>query len=367
MQPLEIPFAPAVPLHRQIETALRQRIASGALAPGASLPSTREMARQMGVHPLTLQKALRRLKEDGLIERTPRVGSFVSAAAPTAAIAIVVGPDLKHETAHFHRALVRALQDDTDGRWLSRIYDGFPVEPTKAAVDTVRPFRALRRDSGHLAFKGVLAVGIGHRPWTAIEPLRALPSAWLSVASLQSDLAFDHAHFVRAAVAHLAARGCRRLAYVRTFSPWSWSRGDRRVFAEAAAGHAAEPLHIHDFDRLGEDGLLDEYAAYRRVGALVADWRRDGWPDAVIVTDDVLTRSVALALLHVNEPGARRPALLTWANDCVRFHYGLPVARYEIPVAQCARRLREWLELRMNGKTPPAGQELVRGRIVDDK
>ncbi len=365
MKSFQVELSPAIPLHRQIERTLRGRIESGELPAGKPLPNTREMARQMGVHPLTLQKALRRLKNDGLIDRTPRLGSFVRGAAQAPAIALIIGPSLTLECAHFHRALARMLQAETSERWAPRLYDGLPTEASPEANAANKPFLALKRDCDHLPFTGVIAVGFGYQPWTAIEALRRLPYAWMGIASFESDLAFDHAHFAREAAAHFAGQGRRHVAYLRTFSHWSWSRGDRETFAAAAAAGGIGRTQIHDLDDLGQQGIFDEYVAYTRVSAIVKEWCRTGWPDAVVVTDDVVTRSVALALLHVNQPGARRPALLTWANDSTRFAYGLPVARYEIPVAFCARRLKAILDRRMDGKALPEGQELVRGRITE--
>jgi len=88
----DLSFKKSIPLHRQIENALRERILNGTLPAGLPLPTTNDLAAQMGVHPLTLQKALRRLKIAGLLQRTPRVGSFVSKGVLTSNLAIVVVP-----------------------------------------------------------------------------------------------------------------------------------------------------------------------------------------------------------------------------------------------------------------------------------
>lgn len=51
-----------------------------AAGPGARLPSTRELVREHAVSPLTVQKALRVLSTEGLIESRPGVGTFVRRA-----------------------------------------------------------------------------------------------------------------------------------------------------------------------------------------------------------------------------------------------------------------------------------------------
>jgi GntR family transcriptional regulator len=75
----------AVPIWRQIEDGVRRLVASGALAAGASVPSVRDLARDLRVNPATVSKAYQRLTDAGTLEVRRGEGTFVAATPPAMA------------------------------------------------------------------------------------------------------------------------------------------------------------------------------------------------------------------------------------------------------------------------------------------
>jgi len=62
------------PLYRQLMDQLRVEIFSGRLAPGAMLPSVRQVAQDLEINPMTVSKAYSQLQEEGVLERVPGLG-----------------------------------------------------------------------------------------------------------------------------------------------------------------------------------------------------------------------------------------------------------------------------------------------------
>ena len=72
----------ANPIWSQIEESVRHLVASGALAPGAALPSVRDLARDQRINPNTVAKAYQRLAEAGVLETRRGEGTFVAERPP---------------------------------------------------------------------------------------------------------------------------------------------------------------------------------------------------------------------------------------------------------------------------------------------
>lgn len=67
-----------VPLYYQISDILRDKIKSNLLKPGDPIPSETELMKESGISRGTVRQALQILTQEGIIERHPGRGSFVS-------------------------------------------------------------------------------------------------------------------------------------------------------------------------------------------------------------------------------------------------------------------------------------------------
>jgi GntR family transcriptional regulator len=61
-------------LHEQVAAEIRRAIAEGEANPGDRLPPARHLAAVMGVNANTVLRALRALRDEGLLEMAPRRG-----------------------------------------------------------------------------------------------------------------------------------------------------------------------------------------------------------------------------------------------------------------------------------------------------
>ncbi len=70
------------PLHRQIYFAVREAILEGRLKPGARLPASRTLARELGVSRNTVMAAFEQLRAEGYIDGRVGAGSFIPQHLP---------------------------------------------------------------------------------------------------------------------------------------------------------------------------------------------------------------------------------------------------------------------------------------------
>ncbi|WP_018223161.1 winged helix-turn-helix domain-containing protein [Salinispora pacifica] len=69
---------PAKPKWAKLVDHIREQVASGELAPGDKLPSTRQLCEEHGVSAIVVRQAIFALRTEGLVEGVQGVGVFVA-------------------------------------------------------------------------------------------------------------------------------------------------------------------------------------------------------------------------------------------------------------------------------------------------
>jgi GntR family transcriptional regulator len=96
---LAVDRSDAALLHDQVAAEIRRAIADGEARPGERLPPARDLAAVLGVNSNTVLRALRLLRDEGLLEFRRGRGITVTSAAPKQSALI----DRAHELVQFAR------------------------------------------------------------------------------------------------------------------------------------------------------------------------------------------------------------------------------------------------------------------------
>lgn len=96
-----------LPVYEQIRTQVARLAVSGQTAAGTRLPTIRQLASDLGLSKGTVERAYELLKDDGVVERRGRAGTFLS-VRPTSGAAAHGLVDLD-EAADAFAVIVRQL------------------------------------------------------------------------------------------------------------------------------------------------------------------------------------------------------------------------------------------------------------------
>ncbi len=124
---LATPGAP----YQHVKAHLLRGLQAGTWAPGALMPSEAELVALFGVSRMTVNRALRELQSEGLVDRVQGVGSF--AAQRHKAASLLAIRDLHEEIAergHHHQAVVHVQREEAASREVAtrlHLSEGAPV------------------------------------------------------------------------------------------------------------------------------------------------------------------------------------------------------------------------------------------------
>jgi GntR family transcriptional regulator, histidine utilization repressor len=115
----------------QVKQHLKAELARGSYPEGKAMPSEAELVAQFGVSRMTVNRALRELQAEGLVERVQGVGTFAAQLGRVSATLTI--HDLHDEIearGHQHQAVVHTLREEAAGAELAAqlaVPSGAPV------------------------------------------------------------------------------------------------------------------------------------------------------------------------------------------------------------------------------------------------
>jgi GntR family transcriptional regulator len=103
----------ALPLHEQVAAEIRRAIADGEAGPGDRLPPARDLAAVLGVNSNTVLRALRMLRDEGLLEFRRGRGVTVAGTLEHGAVLARARELLRFARQHGYRPdeLVRMIEE----------------------------------------------------------------------------------------------------------------------------------------------------------------------------------------------------------------------------------------------------------------
>lgn len=342
----------AEPAHIQIERHLRHQIETGILSFGQRLPSTSELSLQWNVHDRAIQKAMKRLTAEGILERSPRRGTFVRAKEERPIIGILVGANLLNEEYRFYRAIVELIREEIFSKGMDvRVYDRLRFKETEQTIDIMHRFE---RDMRNHLFKGLISISSSLNIFEPNVLSMQLPT--VSFSRSHSTVITENADFIHSALECILERKRHRIAYIRTFSSFPYTQDvDEFLQFGTSQGLKVGKNDIYQIMPPASGIMNFESTGYSEMIKLMNQWdTRKSWPDALIVSDDVLMKGVALALRERKIKVPEQLLVITDANEGINYTYLVPVVRIEISPREISQALTRILWEIMLGSKPPS-------------
>jgi DNA-binding LacI/PurR family transcriptional regulator len=282
-----------VAVYRQISGQIARLVSRGRLKPGERLPTHDDLAKDLGVHPLTVSKAYSELQARGLIKQQRGRGTFVRARVSGDAGSSVVillpdwgeisrSPDIAFMNNELLAGIEQRFRESQVGVRILTI-----PEDRAAPEAEIWSERIVRSHRGVIAYtpsylslitrvaqEGVPAVIMQHRP---------------DRADLVSSVIYDRKAAFQHVTEHLIRLGRRRISYLGV-------RGDEHHFSDKFNGYlSALEAHRLPYDPVTlMPAVSGDQESYRRAVESAVREKRIG--DAIVV-DAMHAGRIALEVL----------------------------------------------------------------------
>ena len=275
----------------EIVNECRRRFSENEWPAGTSLPSNRKLAVEFGVSLLTMQKALDRLRQEGLVKIENRRGTIV---APNASpyvnygIAFSLNPTSENEWSwsSFNTGMLHQMSTmNAESNWKGRAYFGVDGPDTK-------DYRRLEQDLNNDVLSGLILIGYECVKDTPVVKNRKVPLVGIKgnrpLVPGISYISMGHYEMIDKALSEIAAHGRKRVAVLAQSSNGPNYESDItariRAYGMTTYPHWIQGSNVQNphWSRNCMQLLLHPGQAER--------------PDAVLVTDDNLLACACLGI-----------------------------------------------------------------------
>ena len=311
--------------HAQVFAALSLEIRQGRWLPGERVPSEAELVERFGVSRITVGRAMRDLKQAGLVERRPGSGSYVTERKSADALSFgLLIPNLG-DSAIFEPICQGMMASPLAGRHALLWGRGTPLHPTGDGARSANAWKLCRQFIDRKV-AGVFVAPLEHEPDQErinARIISALDKARIPIVLLDRPLqpfpapsrydlvGIDNRAAGYVVSSHLLDQGCRRVQFASLAGAASTVADREAGFREAmlARGVPYEKIVIHREADYGDDVVRNLMETQR--------------PDGIVCAND---RTAALLMHALLRAGYRIPADVRLVGiDDLEFAKLLPV------------------------------------------
>jgi DNA-binding LacI/PurR family transcriptional regulator len=331
------------PLPRQIADHVRDLIRSGKISEGTKFPSIQRLAKVWGVTLFTINRGLKPLMQEGLLERQRKIGTTVKAVPVSRSLAVHFADRQLFGTGFYPELYVR-LQEMI----LAAGYECRLCVDSRPNIEHSTPPADLQRAIAQREIVGVISLSIRQNEigWLGKLPLPVVGVSGLIQEGLKVEHDFEQMfqHFFSV----LTQAGCKKVGLITPFA--RDFREFFRAFDSVLPQHGQ--LSTHEAWQCCEGYWRDHssfgYHALRKI------WAQTPRPDAIIAYPDGTVDGVVLAAMM---EGIRVPddlQMCLHANDGVPRACPLEVHWAETSTSSMAQILVDSMRARLEGRVAPA-------------
>lgn len=301
------------PAYRQITEMLREKIRNGQIPVGTRFPPIGKLAKKWNTNYFTVQNALLPLANEGLMESSPRNGTFVRGTQTTcSSVGLYFGTQFWRSFSDgFYSTLFGILTERMDEQGIkSQLWIDH-----RAAAEQSTPWAPLLKAVDKREVQGVIATMVtGHDvSWLQKLPV-PLALAWGWGAGNPASVTNDLGQMIEVSVKRLKELKCRSVGIIAKEAKLLELF---RIEAEKT-GLSIKPEWI----KTPQDSVVSEKAGSALFSEL---WEQKSRPQGLLVFPDVMARGVMVAMLEKQVSIPRDLKAIFHANAEMAFYCPLPV------------------------------------------